>query len=125
MERRSTKYQKFIFNETPGLNLAVPENALPMFFFNLLLTDDLLNTLLQKTNEYADRIINKRKVKPPARKPLASFHYLLTIPQSGIKTNPTKKCNHCIKNQVRRESRYVCGYCPDQPALCNDPYFRL
>ena len=30
----------FIFNETPGLNLAVPENTLPMFFFNLLLTDD-------------------------------------------------------------------------------------
>ena len=56
----------FIFNETPGLNLAVSENALPMFFFNLLLTDDVLNTLLQKTNEYADRIINK--VRPLRRR---------------------------------------------------------
>ena len=30
-----------------------------------------------------------------------------------------------MKNQVRRESRYVWGYCSDQPALCIDPYFRL
>ena len=50
--------KNFIFNKT-GFNLAVPENVLPMFFLNLLLTDDLLNTLLQKTNEYGDRIINK------------------------------------------------------------------
>ena len=30
-----------------------------------------------------------------------------------------------MKNQVRRESRYVCVYCFDHPALCIDPYFRL
>ena len=50
--------KNFIFNETPGLNVAVPENAPPIFFFNLLPADDLLKTLVQKTNEYADRVIN-------------------------------------------------------------------
>ena len=30
-----------------------------------------------------------------------------------------------MKNQVRRESRYVCEYCPGQPVLCIDPCFSL
>ena len=37
----------------------VPENADPMFFFGLMLTDDLVENLVKKTNEYADKTINR------------------------------------------------------------------
>ena len=26
---------------------------------------------------------------------------------------------------MRRESRYMCGFCPNNPVLCVDPCFRL
>ena len=39
----------------------VPENADPMFFFGLMLTDDLVENLVKKTNEYADKTINRNR----------------------------------------------------------------
>ena len=54
--------KNFTFNETPGLNVDVPDNASPVIFLNLMLTGDLLNVLVQKTNEYAEKIINSTRL---------------------------------------------------------------
>ena len=62
-------------------------------------------------------LVGARKVKP-YEKPFASFHYPLTIPESEKKKNPTRKCKQCNQNAIRRETRFIYGYCSDQPALC-------
>jgi len=55
----------------------------------------------------------------------ASFHYLEPIQDGEKKKNPTRRCKQCSKGQSRRESRYICGFCDDTPALCVHPCFRL
>ena len=60
---------------------------------------------------------------PSHLKPGAEFHYLHRIP-SKIKTNPIRQCVFCkSKGLKRKESRYICAYCDDQPALCLFPCF--
>ena len=50
---------KFSFNENVGLNgINVPVDADPMFFFQLLVTDDLIDQMVYETNSYAQTIIN-------------------------------------------------------------------
>ena len=49
------------FNEQIGLKIDVPENASPIFFFKLLLTDKLVDDLVKKTNEYATKLINHNR----------------------------------------------------------------
>ena len=55
--------------------------------------------------------------------PIANFHYFNPIPPSDKKENPTRKCITCNKKGKRKESRYICAYCDDQPALCVYPCF--
>ena len=53
--------QDFPFNERPGLKIDIPGNASPMFFFGLILTDKFVESLVSKTNEYANRVINANR----------------------------------------------------------------
>ena len=53
--------QDFPFNERPGLKIDIPDNASPMFFFGLILTDEFVESLVSKTNEYANRVINANR----------------------------------------------------------------
>ncbi|XP_037032190.1 piggyBac transposable element-derived protein 4-like [Bradysia coprophila] len=45
------------------------------------------------------------------------FHYLDSLPPTKNKQFPTKQCAQCSKNK-RKETRYFCPVCPEQPALC-------
>ena len=55
----------------------------------------------------------------------ADFPYLAPISEGEKKKNRTRRCKQCWKNKSRKESRYVCGYCEDHPALCIHPCFHL
>lgn len=57
--------------------------------------------------------------------PQASFHYLAAIEPTEKKKHPARTCKHCSSNGKRRETRYICPRCPQQPALCIDPCFRI
>ena len=48
----------FPSNENAGLKIDVPENDNPLFYFKLLVSDELLGGIVQKSNEYARRVIN-------------------------------------------------------------------
>ena len=50
--------QNFVFNEESGMNTDVPENASPVYFFELLLTEQFIQDLVTKTNEDAEKTIN-------------------------------------------------------------------
>ena len=52
--------QGFPFNERPDLKIDIPDNASPMFF-GLILTDEFVESLVSKTNEYANRLINANR----------------------------------------------------------------
>ena len=62
MEGRCTKLKSFPFNERRDMKINVPENSYPMFFFGLILTDDFVEDLVKKTNEYADKAINRNRL---------------------------------------------------------------
>ena len=48
------KLKIFPFNERPGMKINVPENGDPVFFFELMLTEDLVEDLVKK-NEWVCR----------------------------------------------------------------------
>ena len=50
-----------------------------------------------------------------------------TDPSAEEKNNPFPKWKHrnCKNYNPRKELRYICALCPDQPAICVDPCFRL
>ena len=50
--------KNFPFNETLGMKVDVPADTDPMFFFNLIFTEEFIENLVKNTNEYADRVIN-------------------------------------------------------------------
>lgn len=58
-------------------------------------------------------------------RPVCNFDYLEPLPPTEKKPNPSRKCQHCKKKGIRKESCYVCGYCEDKSPLCFDPCFRL
>ena len=70
------------------------------------------------------KVIGKRK-KEPTSISMANFQYLAAIPENQQKKKPTRRCRHCATNKIRRELRYQCGHCAEQPALCVDPCFRF
>ena len=68
------------------------------------------------------------ELKPLKGAPVrANFHYLTIIPPTAMKTKPSRECKHCSRKNCnkRKESRYICALCPEQPALCVEPCFRL
>ncbi|KAI6647743.1 hypothetical protein LOD99_8584 [Oopsacas minuta] len=52
-------------------------------------------------------------------------HFPRSISPRVKKKFPTKPCRVCKQNRIKRESRYCCDSCEEQPALCVDPCFRL
>ena len=50
-------------------------------------------------------------------------HYMDLNPSTALKANPTRKCVHCAKHGIRKETRYSCQICMSQPALCVVPCF--
>ena len=79
-------------------------------------------------NEFREIIVNNLVgvLKQPVHlQPVCDFHYLEVLPPTEKKKNATRRCQYCNKMKIRRESRYVCGYCEDRPPLCIDPCFRL
>ena len=52
-------------------------------------------------------------------------HYLETLPPTEKKERPTKACRICTKNKLRRETRYFCPVCEDQPPLCVVDCFKI
>ena len=79
-------------------------------------------------NEFREKIVNNLVdvLKQPAHlRPVYDFHNLEVLPPTEKKKNPTRRCQYCNKMKIRRESRYVCGYCEDRSPLCIDPCFRL
>ena len=47
-------------------------------------------------------------------------HIPSRIPPTENKKYPTIRCAGCKKHGIRRESRYFCKGCPEEPALCKD-----
>ena len=47
-----------------------------------------------------------------------NIHYLMPLPPTEKKTNPTKPCLVCSREKKRKETRYFCEMCPRKPALC-------
>ena len=68
-------------------------------------------------------LIGERK-KKQALTPVANFHYLITISDGEKKKKPTRRCKQCWKQELKKESRYACGYRDGNPVLCVDPCFR-
>ena len=48
-------------------------------------------------------------------------HHICTLPSTGTKKYPQRKCRLCTKNGRRKDTRYFCKEC--QIALCNKPCF--
>ena len=48
----------FPFNEDDGMKIATPDGDDTLFYFKLLVNDQLLNCIVQRSNEYAHSIIN-------------------------------------------------------------------
>ena len=82
------------------------------------------NIVRDYNREAIKKLIGKRK-KDSTPVSMANLHYPAAIPENQQKKKPTRRCRHCMTNNIRRESRYQCGHCADRPALCVDPCFRL
>ena len=54
--------QTFPFTETPGMKVDVPADADPMFFFNLIFTENFVEKLVKNTNEHTDKVINASRL---------------------------------------------------------------
>ena len=79
-------------------------------------------------NEFRETIVTRLVGvlrEPPYLRPVCDFHYLEVLPPTEKKKTPTKRCQYCNKKKIRKESRYVFGYCEGKPALWIDPCFRL
>ena len=55
-----------------------------------------------------------------------NFHYLAKLPTTEKKKNKSNQTmSYMHKNKVRKESRYFCETCKENPALCVDPCFQM
>uniref|UniRef100_A0A1A9WYH0 PiggyBac transposable element-derived protein domain-containing protein n=1 Tax=Glossina brevipalpis TaxID=37001 RepID=A0A1A9WYH0_9MUSC len=48
----------------------------------------------------------------------SSLHYLDTLPPTKNKKGPTRQCKVCAQKNIRRETRYYCPTCRNEPSLC-------
>ena len=95
------------------------------FYLYFKLTPSPKVKSMRKFNECVIRnLIGKPKPKKHMV-PQASFHYLAPIPPTEKKKNPCRCCKHCSSNGKRKETRYLCVRCPEQPTLCIDPCFGI
>ena len=94
------------------------------FLFNKCKPEGERLTYLEFREKIVESLIKPRRSIRGTR-PCANFHYLMKIPATEKKAIVTRKCVKCYKNNLGRESRYMCGFCPHNPVLCVDPCFRL
>ena len=73
----------FTFSENTGLKIVVPENENPLFYFKLLVSDELLGGIIQRSNEYTCRVIDSSR--PLRRKSVLNKWKELTL--SEIKSS--------------------------------------
>lgn len=57
--------------------------------------------------------------------PNQHFLEIIPVPENHKKPSFFLKCRACTKNKVRRETRYRCETCQDNPPLCPAPCFKL
>ena len=57
----TSKLKTFPFNERAAMKINVPGDADPIFFFGLMLTDDLVEDSVKKTNENVHKTINRNR----------------------------------------------------------------
>ena len=67
----------FTFSENTGLKIVVPENDNPLFYFKPLVLDELLGRIVQRSNEYALRVIGS--TRPPRCKSVLNKWKELTL----------------------------------------------
>uniref|UniRef100_A0A1A9ZX35 DDE_Tnp_1_7 domain-containing protein n=1 Tax=Glossina pallidipes TaxID=7398 RepID=A0A1A9ZX35_GLOPL len=48
----------------------------------------------------------------------SSLHYLDPLPPTRKKKGPTRQCKVCAQKNVRKETRYYCPTCRNEPSLC-------
>lgn len=74
---------------------------------------DVLKALLSRgqPNEVQDEV-DDESVRRVER------HFIIHIPPTPKKQNPTKRCRVCHARGIRRESRFYCNQCPTKPGLC-------
>ena len=51
----------FEFKEEVGLKIDTPGNADPIYFVKLLITDELISEIMERTNAYAEQVINSSR----------------------------------------------------------------
>ncbi|XP_053323867.1 piggyBac transposable element-derived protein 4-like [Spea bombifrons] len=56
---------------------------------------------------------------------LTGRHFPSTIPTTGAKQKPQKRCRVCYKKGIRKDSRYHCPSCPSLPGLCINECFMI
>ena len=84
----------FPFSENAGLKLDVPENDNTSFYFKLLVSDELLGGIVQRSNKYACRVIDSNC--PLRHKSVLNKWKVLT--ESGIKKNSVSPINIQLEN---------------------------
>ena len=85
----------FPFSENAGLKLDVPENDNPSFYFKLLVSDELLGEIVQRSNKYACRIIDSNC---PLHHKSVLNKWKEVLTESGIKKNSISPINIQLEN---------------------------
>ena len=85
----------FPFSENAGLKLDVPENDNPSFYFKLLVSDELLGGIVQRSNKYACRVIDSNC--PLHHKSILN-KWKEVLTESGIKKNSISPINIQLEN---------------------------
>lgn len=80
--------------------------------------------LIKFREAFVDALIGE-EIQPVSKKiRLQELHYLQSIPPTEKKQHPTKPCRICTKAKKRRETRYFCPICQEEPALCVEDCFK-
>ena len=57
---------------------------------------------------------------------LTGRHFAQLIPATRARDQPYRRCRVCrVRHHIRKETKYYCQDCPDEPALCIHPCFRI
>ena len=91
------------------------------FVYNKSKSKEEQLTYLQFREKVVESFVEPRK-KVEGTRPYANFHYLMKIPATEKKKVVMRRCVKCYTDGIRRKSRFMCGFCPDNPVMCVDPW---
>ena len=57
----------FPFTENVGFLISIPQDANPEFFFNLLLTSEVVTFMVNETNRYTEKVLNEIIIRRRSR----------------------------------------------------------